>query len=226
MFRDFWHGLPRRFLDSFRGYNLFWHLIAIVLTAALVLSGFDWWYHLFARESFLERLTLPAGIIGFFMPVILPVFLYWLGLRGRPYLLKAAIASAQAGILGWLISSCYKAFTGRMQPEFLYYTTTVDLSRNFQFGFWEHGIFWGWPSSHTAVAFAMSVALVVLYPNRPLIRALAVLYAFFIGIGMSVAAHWFSDFVAGAIIGSVIGLAVGRAYRDIKIPVRTGTRRA
>lgn len=223
MFRDFLRGLPHRLVESFRGYNLLWHMTAAALTAFLVLSGFDWWYYTTTRESFLERLALPAGILGFFVPVILPVFLYWLGTRGRPYLLRAAIAAAQAGLAGWLISSAYKALTGRIQPEFMYYVTTSDYSRGFQFGFLEHGIFWGWPSSHTAVAFAMSVALVTLYPNRPLIRALALLYALFIGVGVSTSIHWFSDFAAGAIIGTVIGLTVGRAHRNEKSPQSAGS---
>jgi membrane-associated phospholipid phosphatase len=135
--------------------------------------------------------------------------LYWYGAaRSKPKIqIKAAIL-AQAGILGWIISSVYKAFTGRIQPEFLTYTSLEDISRNFNFGFWEHGIFWGWPSSHTSVAFAMSVALIMLYPRNKVLAVLALAYAFFIGVGVSVSVHWFSDFVAGAIIGTIVGLAV------------------
>jgi hypothetical protein len=40
----------------------------------------------------------------------------------------------------------------------------------------------------------------------------ALLYAFYIGLGVSVTIHWFSEFVAGAIIGSVIGTVVGRSF--------------
>ena len=36
----------------------------------------------------------------------------------------------------------------------------------------------------------------------------AILYAFYVGIGVSMTIHWFSDFVAGAIIGTVIGAVV------------------
>jgi membrane-associated phospholipid phosphatase len=56
----------------------------------------------------------------------------------------------------------------------------------------------------------MSVALIVLVPRMPLLRFSALVYAFFIGLGVSFGIHWFSDFVAGAIIGSVIGVAVTR----------------
>ena len=39
------------------------------------------------------------------------------------------------------------------------------------------------------------------------------LYAFYVGLGVSVTIHWFSEFVAGAIIGSVIGAVVGRGFK-------------
>jgi F0F1-type ATP synthase assembly protein I len=39
------------------------------------------------------------------------------------------------------------------------------------------------------------------------------LYAFYIGLGVSVTIHWLSEFVAGAIIGSVIGMTVGRSFK-------------
>ncbi len=211
MCKAFLTALPQRFVASFRGANFFWHLFAIILTALLVLSGFDWWYFTATRGSIYLQLALPAAIIGFFVPVLLPVVLYWFGSRGRPRLVVAAVAAAQAGILGWFISSVYKAFTGRIQPEFLTYTSHVDISRDFNFGFLQHGIFWGWPSSHTAVAFAMSMALVCIFPRNRLVAGAALLYALFIGLSVSISIHWFSDFVAGAIIGSVIGRTVGRS---------------
>ena len=46
-----------------------------------------------------------------------------------------------------------------------------------------------------------------------IIRFIALAYAFYIGIGVSVTSiHWFSEFVAGATIGSVIGVVVGKSY--------------
>jgi hypothetical protein len=40
----------------------------------------------------------------------------------------------------------------------------------------------------------------------------AILYAFYIGLGVSMTIHWYSDFVAGAIIGSVVGMVVGKSF--------------
>jgi len=39
------------------------------------------------------------------------------------------------------------------------------------------------------------------------------IYALYIGIGVSLSIHWFSEFVAGAIIGTVIGVTVGKFYK-------------
>ncbi len=211
MFRDFLRGVPRGFIAAFRGRNILFHLFAITLTALFVLTSFDWWYFTQTRGGIFQSISLPAAIIGFFVPILAPVGLYWYGaFRNSNKTMQKAAILAHAGILGWIISSTYKAFTGRIQPEFLTYTSFIDNSRDFNFGFWEHGIFWGWPSSHTTVAFAMSVALVYLYPRNKMLAAVALLYALFIGIGVSVSVHWFSDFVAGMIIGSVVGFAVTR----------------
>ena len=37
-------------------------------------------------------------------------------------------------------------------------------------------------------------------------------YAFCVGIGVSMTIHWFSDFSAGAIIGTVIDVVVGKCF--------------
>ena len=40
----------------------------------------------------------------------------------------------------------------------------------------------------------------------------AITYALFIGIGVSMTIHWFSEFLAGAIIGTAIGAVVGKSF--------------
>lgn len=213
-FRAIFRHLPRTIVSVFTGRNWFWHVLAIALTYLLVMSGFDWWYFQETRSDLLFSLTLPAGIIGFFVPIFLSVgMLIYGSVKKNTTATEQALVVTQAGIIGWLVSSTYKAFTGRVEPEFFTYTNFVDNSNGFQFGFMEHGIFWGWPSSHTAVAFAMSVALVLLYPKSRLVKYFALLYALYIGVGVSVSIHWFSDFVAGAIVGSLVGVVAVRSYR-------------
>jgi hypothetical protein len=58
----------------------------------------------------------------------------------------------------------------------------------------------------------MAFALVALYPKNKIIRYSAYLYALYIGLGISVSIHWFSEFVAGALIGFAIGNVVGSYF--------------
>ncbi len=213
MFKTFLQNLIRNVFESFRGLNILWHLLAMGVTYVLVVSGFDWFYFESTRNPLILRIAFSAGFIGFFVPLLLPVIIYLFGkFKGVAKNTMVALGVAQAGLIGYLISITYKAFTGRIQPEHILSNSMVDISRGFNFGFLENGIFWGWPSSHTAVAFAMSCALIVFYSNRKSVKYSALIYAFYIGIGASIGFHWFSDFVAGAIIGSLVGVIVGKSF--------------
>ena len=215
MLKDFLYKLPTAILRSFSGRNLLWHLLAIALTYVLVTSGFDWWYFESTRSAVFSSFGFPAALLGFFVPIMLPL-VYLFGKTRKSISLKnTAAIVGQAAIVGWLISSLYKAFTGRLHPELTTYLSSTDISRTFDFGFFRNGIFWGWPSSHTTVAFAMAAALIALYPRHKKIVFSAAVYALYIGLGVSVTIHWFSDAVAGALIGSVIGFAVARNMRSM-----------
>src|SRR5580692_11480741 len=124
------------------------------------------------------------------------------GLGQHAVTARTGWALGQAALLGWFMASAYKAFTGRVH---LPHSMAVDTSHIFRFGFMRGGIFWGWPSSHTATAFAMAFTLFTLFPRQKVLRIAVITYALYIGIGVSMTIHWFSDFVAGAIIGTVIG---------------------
>lgn len=195
----------------FKGKNLLWHALAIALTYIIVVSGFDWWYFLSTRSRGLQSAVFPAVIIGGILPMLLPLILVITGLAVRNK--KTEIigwALGQAALIGWFVASCYKAVTGRIQPDM--HNLVTDISHGFQFGFMRHGIFWGWPSSHTTVSFAMAAALVMLFPKNKLVRYGALVYALYVGLGVSTNIHWFSDFVAGAIIGSLVGYTVGKRF--------------
>lgn len=201
------------FVASISGRSLIFHGIAIGLTVALVLSGFDWWYFTAHQIPDVQMFLFPALFIGGLFPIIFPVAMYLTGkITGQKRIVHTAFAMAQAAILGSFISSIYKAFTGRIQPDFL--NMTNDISHDFQFGFLRHGIFWGWPSSHTTIAFSMALTFIFLYRENKGVLFGALLYAFYIGIGVSLSIHWFSDFTAGALIGTAIGMTVGKSYRD------------
>jgi hypothetical protein len=58
----------------------------------------------------------------------------------------------------------------------------------------------------------MAVAIFTLFPKQRWLGYLPITYALYIGIGVSMTIHWFSDFAAGAIIGTAIGTVVGRSF--------------
>jgi membrane-associated phospholipid phosphatase len=215
---ELFYRLPRNVITIFSGRNLLWHATAIVLTIVIVTSGMDWAYYCWTREEIFLWLARPAIRVGTFLPVLGSLAILITGeVAKNRRLITTAWALGQAALLGYLISCCYKAFTGRLPPPFSWRFRTaalIDSSHGFQLGFLRGGVFWGWPSSHTTVAFAMSVCLVALYPKNKALVFLAMLYAFYVGLSVSVTIHWLSEFVAGAIFGSVIGMAVGRSFRN------------
>ena len=191
--------------------NLVWQLIFVVLTFVLVSTNFDWWYYQSTRGFVIQSFLFPAVILGFLIPVFLPIVLFFYSkFTKNTRMTNAVYASMQAGLLGLGISSFYKVFTGRMGPPHI--LTSFNTSQMFRFGILRGGAFQGWPSSHTSVAFAMSMAVFTLYPENKLLRIITVIYACYIGVGISVNIHWFSDFVAGMILGSIIGITVGKSF--------------
>ena len=166
------------------------------------------------QETELSEFLFSSVIIGVLVPILGIAGFIWISEKRTDHKsLNTGWALGQAALLGYVISSTLKAFTGRMPPpqELI---RLHDVSRDFRFGFWRDGIIWGWPSSHTTIAFAMALALCTLYPEKRFLKVFALLYAFYIGIGVSMSVHWFSEFAAGAIIGSVIGVVVGRSFRQ------------
>lgn len=219
---DFLEQLLKNLVKVFAGRNFFWHLLAIVLTYAIVIGGFDWIFFTRVADSAAPAYFFPALMLGTFLPVLVPVsfFLIWVFGKNRRALMLG-MAEAQAVILGVVVSSGYKAFTGRLQPPSHFQSGSLDVSRlidnshSFQFGFLRHGIFWGWPSSHTTLAFAMAAAAWYLFPKNRIARTIVLAYAFYVGLGVAVTSiHWFSEAVAGAVIGTVIGAVVGKSYAE------------
>ena len=206
----FFSTLPRNLIDCFKGRMLIWHLASIVLTLTLVLSGFDWRYFQWTRSPTLRSWLWPAVPIGGLLPLLLPLTLLMLGavLRNAPTRL-VGWAIGQTEVIGGIIAAGYKAVTGRAHPA---HGVGTDLTHVFRFGLLRGGVFWGWPSSHTTIAFAMAVTIFGLFPKQRWLGYSAITYAFYIGFGVSMTIHWFSDFVAGALIGTVVGLVVSTRF--------------
>ena len=194
---------------------IFWHLLFIALTFILVRSGFDWWYFSATRSPVLREWMFPSAPIGGLVPLVLPLTLVLSGfatLQARTA--RTGWAIGQAVLIGSLVSSAYKAVTGRVHPAL--HDVGTDISHDFRFGFLRGGMFWGWPSSHTTIAFAMAATVFTLFPKQRWLGWLAMAYAFYIGLGVSMTIHWCSDFMAGAILGTVIGTVVGKSFFQVE----------
>ncbi len=197
---------------------ILWQLLFCLLTYFCVVSGFDLWYLNATQGKTLQMFLFPAVILGMLVPVFLPLGIIVVGYMRKNFsLVNTALALWQSALLGLGISSAYKVFTGRMGPHMMnFYNNSVvgDISHNFRFGIMRGGAFQGWPSSHTSVAFAVALTLVTMYPKNKWLKYGAIVYALYIGIGVSTNIHWFSDFVAGAILGSIIGIVVGKSFLE------------
>ncbi len=207
--KSFFYGLPKNFTGIFWGKKLLWAALAATLTFACAASGFDWLYHTSSRTATLQSLAWPAVWLGFCIPIFAPaVALAWGAATKNSRTTNTGFALAQSAAVGWLVSAVYKFFTGRVAPA----NATRATSDTFKFGLGRGGVFNGWPSSHTTVAFAMAVALLTLYPKNRAVGYAALAYAAYIGLGVSVTIHWFSDFMAGIIFGSVVGYTIGKSF--------------
>jgi hypothetical protein len=206
----FFLTLPRHLIACFRGRMILWHITAILLTFIVVASGLDWQYFLSTRAPRLRSWMFPAVVIGGLLPIILPLVMIALGaLDGNVRTRLTGWAVAQAEVIGAGVAAGYKAITGRAHPLHM---PGEDLTRTFKFGLLRGGVFWGWPSSQTTIAFAMAATIFTLVPKQRWVGCVAMTYALYVGLGVSMTIHWFSDFLAGAIIGTVIGVVVGRSF--------------
>jgi membrane-associated phospholipid phosphatase len=202
--------LPRNLIGCFKGPRIIWHAIAVLLTLILVISGLDWRFFASTRDPTLRSCMFPAVVIGGLLPIALPIMLLAIGSLAKSARTSlAGWAVGQSELIGVLVAAAYKSVTGRAHPS---HGVGADLSHVFRFGFLRGGVFWGWPSSHTTVAFAMAVTILTLFPKQRWLGCLAIVYALYIGVGVSMTIHWCSDFAAGAIIGTVIGRVVGTSF--------------
>src|SRR5260221_3087258 len=181
--KQFFLTLLRNLLNCFSPKAIVGHILAIIISVVSVTFGFDWFYFNATRNSVLQTLVFPAVPIGGLLPIALPLALLLLGSLFKQHTLRlTGWAIGQAALIGSLISSTYKAITGRAHPV---HSPGVDISHVFHFGFLRGGIFWGWPSSHTTIAFAVAGTIYKLFPGQQWLGIAGFAYALYIGAGVS-----------------------------------------
>jgi membrane-associated phospholipid phosphatase len=213
-FGDVFYNFSDNLAGSFtKGFGLY-HLSAIGLSYGLVKSDVDWNYYSYMQDN---QLMLSMGSLSVFtgglVPLAVPLYCYFHGKSNNDnQLTYSALAMGQSVIISLMVSSTYKAVTGRPRPDV---NNNTDKGDNFHFGFMRRGIFEGWPSGHTMNAFAMAGVLTEMYSEDVSMKVHVWIYAFFIGLGVSTNIHWLSDCVAGALIGYSIGKTVGSSFRKL-----------
>ena len=200
-------------------------------TWAFVETGLDWQINRFAyRHSAAARAGLPLVYIGYIMPFALPAGLYLTGLwTGNEKAQFAALAGVQAAGIVFALQSVAKMVTGRAAPGIINVLNhqrsgrTDDFSG--EFNWFTPEIVQGWPSGHSANAFAEAALLSEFYPDNLALRIAAYGYAAVVAAGVSLNVHWASDALAGALIGYAVGKAVGKSFAALykKTAAKEGT---
>ncbi len=215
-----WTGLGTNALGMFSGSKGILHLAAAAGTALIVLTGLDTRAHnFFVRNTFWDRFSRPSVGIGTNFPVYLGVGVLGAGLiGGSSGLVSAGGAVLQASLLALCFTTTLKALTGRPGPDAGVIYENDDASRTWRFGFLRGGVFHGWPSGHMLANTAAVTSLLAFYPRSTWLKILGGAYLGYLWIGVAShhgsAMHWFSDTVAGILMGYAIGSTVGHDFRD------------
>lgn len=157
------------------------------------------------------------------------------GLGGYGFIFKktklvtTTFLATQAYITGEAVQGVAKMLTGRQRPDY-YISAASSPDPSF------HGPFSGsrdmngnrlnssFPSGHTTVAFAAATVFAMEYKDKPLIPILSYTAATLIGISrITENRHWFSDVVAGAVLGFFTGRQVVNNYHryaKLKAPLQ------
>jgi len=189
-------------------------------TAVLVETGGDWaWRNLVYDHYALSQAGLPFTYIGWAVPFSTPVVFYITGLAlNNEKAQMCGLALTQAALLTALIPSPVKMITGRSKPGLITKSNnhhvrssdTRDFSRDFDW--FNMNFVDGWPSGHTAQAFAAAAVITEIYKDNIPLAIGVYSYAALMGLGVSVTVHWVSEAIAGALIGYAIGKTVGKSF--------------
>ncbi len=209
--------------NSFNGYYSLFHLSAVGLTYAIIETDIDHKVSVYFHDNpKLSYWFYPVAFTGTLMPLFFSGYYYWTGKSDNDYkMIGAGYAVFQANIIALFYTSFLKFCTGRPNPNYKDNRSIREQSHRFRFGLSRGGIVRGWPSGHTAATITTFAALSAYYPDNDWYRYGGYLYSLYTMIGMSAVRisdhqfHWFSDGVAGLLIGYTIGRTVGNYFRDL-----------
>jgi hypothetical protein len=205
--------------ECFTGKNLLFHVSGIWATSVIVSNSMDKDVHnYFIKNGQYEQYSAPAVHLGSVAPFLLGGIIWIYGFDSKKDREKT-IGSAvlQACAVSFLYASTLKLFTGRPNPKAIEYKDN-SYANNFRYGFNKGGIYFGWPSSHMMTHTAMITSFLSFYKDNIAMNIIGYTYlAYLFGSVISFnksTMHWFSDAVAGTLMGYGIGSNIGANFRD------------
>jgi membrane-associated phospholipid phosphatase len=217
------HNIGENALHSF-AYNYGANWIASGLgTWAFIETGIDWkWRNIAYDNNWLSSSGLPFTYIGWGVPFAAPVILNIAGrIKNDADLQIAGLALAQAALLTAVLPAPVKASLGRSKPGIVTKSNNYHVRNpsaddfSGEFDWFNMNFVDGWPSGHTAQAFAAAAVLTELYKDSIVLKIAAYSYAVCMGLAVSVTTHWASEAAAGALIGFAAGKTVGRSFSGL-----------
>ncbi|MBK9577054.1 MAG: phosphatase PAP2 family protein [Fibrobacteres bacterium] len=214
---------------SFTGQNLAIHAGAVASTYGIVQAGWDYDVHHYFHEN--PSVGTPgshSAAVGALAPILTAGSLWAYGkTTDQPEVVVAGNAVAQAVGITFTYHELLKAITGRPAPQGVPESEMEDRSRTFRFGFLRGGLFWGWPSGHLSTNTAAVVSLSAFYPGSKPISVIKYGWVGYMFYGVvshnGGSMHWFSDAVAGTLMGYAIGRTVGDGFHERMHPVSSPT---
>lgn len=214
-----WTNIKNNIKSAYTGWNTLYHITALGLTYTVVNTEYD--AKILKKTSKINAnfrdVYGHAGIYsGYLLPIIVPVSMYFNSEKDSD-LRIASYALVQSIGVAFTAGTLLKAITGRKPPQ-INHPDKDELSRGFRFGFMEGGLHYGWPSGHLMVNTAFVTTLSTFYPERAWIQYLSYGYISFLvtSVLLHSEAHWFSDIVAGGLMGYAIGSAIGKNFYQLR----------
>jgi hypothetical protein len=215
------HNMGGNLLDAV-AYNYGINFIGAGLeTWAFIETRIDWkWRNIAYDHAWFSNYGRPELYAGYIIPGLTPIAMYAAGRSMKDKKLTvASLALSQSLMLTLMIQTPLKMTTGRASPGIV---NEFDHERNSQTDDFSGSLNWfngnfirGWPSGHTANAFAAAATISEIYKNNLWLKIGAYSYAALIGVGVTLDVHWASEAVAGALIGYAIGKTVGKDFNKL-----------
>ncbi|WP_297945496.1 phosphatase PAP2 family protein [uncultured Fibrobacter sp.] len=212
--------LGHNMLLSAFGWPLGFHMLGGALTYKFSMENNDLMVARFAARQ--DQLVYgiaftPGMMMGTFFPILVPGYMYFIS--DNRALNNTGAVAVQATAVAFLYNNILKAISAREHPDAE--LNSGERSRDFKWGFFRRGVFYGWPSGHSMTNAAMAMSIASYNRDKPLVVAGCALYAGYIATSMVLGAkgeaHWFSDAVAGTLMGASIGWYIGSVFYKEKV---------